>query len=289
MKVLLIGRSGQLATELQKQAPQTYELLVPDRSQLTLENGITCYDYVLKHEPDWVINAGAYTNVDLAETESRAAYQLNAHGPGAIALALKKTGGKLLHVSTDYVFHGDKSGAYEITDDPAPVNVYGASKFWGEHYISATLDSEQYALVRTSWVYSATGKNFVKTMLDVFRSQGGARVVVDQYGCPTSAVGLAETCWRIVDRSLTGVFHWTDGSAMSWADFADAIAEEAFNLKMLEQRPTIIRVDTSDYLTPAIRPKFSILNCLDSYERLEVERPHWLANLRGVLKELVVD
>jgi len=289
MKVLLVGCSGQLATELQKQVPETCELLIPDRSQLDLEQGISCYDYVIEHKPDWILNAGAYTNVDQAEVESRKAYQINAYGPGAMALALKKTGGKLLYVSTDYVFHGDKSRAYEITDVPEPLNVYGASKFWGEQHVIDALPEDQYAIVRTSWVYSATGNNFVKTMINSFKTNDIVRVVADQYGCPTSAASLATACWRIVDQSLTGMFHWTDGSAMSWADFADAIAEEAFNTKALRHRPTIIRVGTSDYKTLAIRPKFSVLNCTDSYERLELERPHWLANLRDVIKELVVE
>lgn len=289
MKVLLIGRSGQLATELRKRAPETCELLIPDRSQLDLAQGVNCCDYVLEHKPDWVLNAGAYTNVDQAETEWRKAYEINAFGPSDIALALAQTGGRLLYVSTDYVFSGDKAGAYEITDDPRPLNAYGATKFLGEQLIADRLEPDKYAIVRTSWLYSATGKNFVKTMLHAFKTKGVVNVVADQYGCPTSAAGLAEACWSVVNRSLNGVFNWSDGSAMSWADFADAIAEEAFNLKMLNSRPTVIRVGTSDYPTPAIRPKFSILNCTDSYERLELERPHWLNNLREVLKELVVE
>jgi dTDP-4-dehydrorhamnose reductase len=289
VKVLLIGRSGQLATELLKQAPESYELLIPERQEFDLQNGDICRKYIVDHEPDWVLNAGAYTNVDLAETQSSQAYKINSEGPAAIASGLKESGGRLLHVSSDYVFSGDKLKNYEITDDPAPINVYGHSKWLGESNISSILNIDKYAIVRTSWVYSAIGKNFVRTMLRLFQENNVVRVVADQYGCPTSATSLASACWRIIDQSVAGVLHWTDGSAMSWADFADAIAEEAFNIGLLSQRPIILRVGTKDYPTPATRPKCSILNCSDSYERLGVERPYWLMNLRNVLEELVVD
>lgn len=287
MKVLIVGRHGQLAHELQKQVPSGVSLLIPERSELDLAHGIECYEYIKTQKPDWVINAGAYTNVDQAEIDSNLAYEINAVGPTALAWALKETGGKLIYVSTDYVFGGNKLSAYEITDDHEPKNSYGFSKSIGEYNIASVLDADQYAVIRTSWVYSSVSKNFVLTLLKGFKEYKTFSVVVDQYGCPTSAKSLAAACWAVVDNDLSGVFHWTDGSAMSWADFADAVAEEAFNMKLIDYRPIITRVGTKDYPTQAVRPKYSVLNCVDSYERLKLDKPHWLNNLREVLGELL--
>jgi len=286
MKVLVVGKTGQLATELLKTVPDGVELLSPDRDVFTLADHNKCYDYVRYHKPTWVINAGAYTRVDDAEENETDALQLNFESPVHIAAALQITGGNLLQISTDYVFDGKSVYPYERYSPLNPINAYGRSKARAEEYIKFYVPKTRTAVVRTSWLYSATGNNFVKTMLKQFREHGEARVVADQYGCPTAAAGLAKACWSIVNYGLYGVFHWTDGTPMSWADFADAIAEEAFELKLIDKRPIVRRVRTDEFPCKAKRPKYSVLDCTESYEYLGQGRPDWRTNLRTVLQEL---
>lgn len=287
MKVLIIGQHGQLATELKKRIPDDFEVLCPDRQDFDLENAALCHHYVLTHKPQWVINAGAYTNVDAAEDDTELVNIVNFESPVHIASALQITGGKLLQISTDYVFNGRSKVPYRIDNKLNPINVYGLSKAKAEDYIKMILPKTCTAVVRTSWLYSATGVNFVKTMLRLFRERGEVKVVADQYGSPTWAGGLAAACWAIVQYDLYGTFHWTDGAPMSWADFADGIAEEAFQLKLIDKRPVIHRVATEDYPCKAKRPQYSVLDCTEAYEYLGQERPDWRANLRTVLQELV--
>lgn len=287
MRVLVVGKKGQLATELLKQAPEDYEILSPDRNEFTLTDPIKCYDYIRYYKPNWVINAGAYTRVDDAEDNEEEVMRINFESPVHMASALQLHGGKLLQISTDYVFDGKNIYPYERHQALKPLNVYGRSKARTEEYIKFYVPKTCTAVVRTSCIYSATGTNFVKTMLRQFKTFGAARIVADQYTSPTMASGLADACWSIVKYGLYGIFHWTDGAALSWADFADAIAEEAFELKLLDQRPIITRVGTAEFQSKALRPKYSVLDCTESYEYLGLGRPDWRANLRTVLQELV--
>lgn len=286
MKVLIIGKTGQLAVELLKQAPEEFDILSPERDEFTLAEPTKCYDYVRYYKPDWVINAGAYTRVDDAEDNEKEVLKINFESPVHIAAALQISGGKFLQVSTDYVFDGNNVCPYEKHSPTKPLSVYGRTKARAEEYIKFYVPKTHAAVVRTSWLYSSTGTNFVKTMLRQFREHGDARVVADQYGCPTAASGLARACWSIVRYGLYGMFHWTDGTAMSWADFADAIGEEAFELKLLDKRPIVRRVGTDEFPCKAPRPKYSVLDCTESYEYLGQGRPDWRANLRTVLQEL---
>ena len=304
MKILLTGSEGQLGCALRGSLPQmlqnsSVELIATSRSggdglvALDLANSDACRSVVFESTPDWVINAGAYTAVDRAETEPDLAHAVNALAPRAFAEALAKTGGRLLQVSTDFVFNGKQGHPYEPLQPRDPLGVYGATKAAGEQAIAEVLGLEQAgkaALLRTSWVYGPIGANFFLTMLRLHRQKAEAaeplRVVADQVGCPTSTSGLAQACWRLVERQLGGVMHWSDAGAASWYDFAVAIGELAEAAGQLEHAATVVPISSADYPTPARRPAYSLLDCSSSRELLGLMPKHWRQALREVIADV---
>lgn len=288
MKVLVVGRTGQLASALLKSIPVGIEVLNPDRSELDLLNPQRCKEYVLDTSPDWLINAGAYTNVDQAEDNELEAFTVNCHSPLEMAQASQITKGKFLQISTDYVFGGDRLYAYGPKSLLKPINVYGCSKAIAEKHLRLILSPTNLMIIRTSWLYSSTGSNFVLNMLNHLKEHNEALAVADQYNSPTSVSGLAEACWQTVKYNLFGIHHWTDGAVLSAADFIDAIAEEAFDLRLLvHQRPVIRRICAADFAFKAPRPTYSVLDCSSSYEYFKLAKPDWRHNLRMTLKELI--
>ena len=301
MKVLLTGSNGQLGQALRLLLPKAIkgeqlELIVTSRQgedgmmALDLGDGEACRAAVVEHRPDWVLNAGAYTAVDRAETNSELAHRVNGAAPRAFAEALSTTGGRLLQVSTDFVFSGDQGHPYQPEQPRAPLGVYGASKAAGEQAVEELLGlgvDGHGAILRTSWVYGAVGKNFLLTMLRLHRdkaSQGESlAVVADQVGCPTSTLGLAGACRSLVERRLSGVLHWSDAGAASWYDFAVAIGELAQAKGLLEKPAPVRPLSTKDYPTPARRPAYSLLDCTDSRERLGLTAQHWRSALQEVI------
>ena len=303
MKILLTGSEGQLGCALRGSFPKvlqntSLELIVTSRSggdglvALDLANADACRAAVFESKPDWVINAGAYTAVDRAETEPELAQAVNGLAPRAFAEALAQTGGRLLQVSTDFVFNGRQGHPYKLDQPLDPLGVYGATKAAGEQAIAEVLGLDQggkSAVVRTSWVYSPVGSNFLLTMLRLHRQKAEAeeplKVVADQVGCPTSTSGLAEACWRLVERQLGGLMHWSDAGVASWYDFAVAIGELAEASGHLERAAQVLPITTADYPTPARRPAYSLLDCTISRDRLGLMPPHW----RQVLREVIAD
>ncbi len=263
MRILVIGRNGQLARELERLgAPSGSTLEFAARPQIDLAEPQTLAALVAERRPDLVINAAAYTAVDKAETEADLAHLVNAEGPGALARACAKAGAALVHVSTDYVFDGSKAGPYLETDPIAPVNAYGRSKAAGE---AAVLQSgARAAVVRTAWVYSAEGANFVRTMLRLAETREELGVVADQRGRPTWARDLAEAVLalgaRLVaeDEAARGVFHFSNGGEATWADFAEAIFEDSKARGGPSAR--VRRITTAEFPTPAARPANSRLD-----------------------------
>tara|TARA_B100000700_G_scaffold269800_1_gene311418 strand:+ start:17 stop:799 length:783 start_codon:yes stop_codon:yes gene_type:complete len=227
--------------------------------------------------PDLVINAAAYTAVDKAERDEDAARAINA---GAVAALVAAHRGKLVHVSTDFVFDGTSSRAYRPDDSRNPISVYGRSKAEGEDCLR---DSD--LLVRTAWVYTAGGANFVRTMLRLMAEKPALNVVADQIGAPTWAPGLARTLWRLVAKDTSGTFHHSDAGVASWYDFAVAIQEESLTLGLLHNAIPITPVPTSAYSTPAARPAFSLLDCSKTRALLDDGHTHWRTNLRTMLQE----
>jgi len=286
LKVLITGKGGQLAWELERSLPAGYEALCLGVESLDITEKEAVFTALEDFRPELVINAAAYTAVDKAESDSELAYAVNEVGAENIALACKEVGARLLHVSTDFVFSGDKAKPYVEDDEPAPLGVYGASKLAGDLKVSQVLGNAQ-VIVRTAWVYSAHGNNFVKTMLRLMKEKPELNIIYDQVGTPTWAKGLAMWLWSVAEKpEVTGMFHWTDAGVASWYDFAIAIQELAVEKGMLSQEIPIYPIPTSSYPTPAKRPSFSILDKSRAEEASGLKSTHWRKQLAGMLEEL---
>ena len=291
MKVLLTGREGQLGTALQASLPEGVILIATGRSELDLADHAACRQAVWDHRPDWVLNAGAYTAVDRAESEADRAMAINAGAPQAFAEALRDTGGRLLQVSTDFVFNGAQGSPYRPDQALDPLGVYGATKAAGE---TAALALPGARVLRTSWVYGPVGKNFCLTMLRLHAMKAAAGeplgVVADQVGCPTATHTLAAACWRAIgigtDADGPRTLHWSDAGASSWYDFAVAIGELGVAAGLLERAAEVRPLTTADYPTPAQRPSYSLLDCTASRQSLAMDPIHWRASLAQVLAEV---
>lgn len=279
MKALVTGVGGQLGKALLATAPSGWTCVALDRVALDLTDASAIARIVDAERPDVVFNAAAYTAVDRAESEPELAFTINGHAPGAFAKALSGAG-RLVQVSTDFVFDGSSGRGYHPGDARNPQSVYGASKAAGEDTAG-----DDAIIVRTSWVYAAGGANFVRTMLRLMRERETLGVVADQIGSPTWATGLARTLWGLAVRNVPGIYHHRDAGVASWYDFAVAIAQEAHALGLLDRIPTILPIATSDYPTPAQRPAFSVLDVTDTRAALGDGSVHWRANLKTMLEE----
>lgn len=279
MKALVTGVGGQLGKALLATAPAAWDCVALDRATLEMTDATAIAQIVEAEQPDVVFNAAAYTAVDRAESEPELARAINGDAPGAFAKALGGAG-RLVQVSTDFVFDGSSGRGYRPGDARNPQSVYGASKAVGEDAAG-----DDAIIVRTSWVYAAGGANFVRTMLRLMRERQELRVVADQIGSPTWATGLARTLWGLADRDIPGIYHHRDAGVASWYDFAVAIAREAHALGLLERIPAIVPIATFDYPTPAQRPSFSVLDVTDTRIALGDGSVHWGANLKTMLEE----
>ena len=282
MRVLITGANGQLGTALQRTAPAWAEVSAIDVDDCDLTDATMLTARLVVEAPELIINAAAYTAVDRAESDEELARAINAEAVATMVAAMASTGGKVVHVSTDYVFDGTASTPYAPDALRNPQSAYGRTKAEGEDHLR-----EQDLLVRTAWVYAAGGANFVRTMIRLMKERDELGVVADQIGSPTWATGLAQTIWRLSEKQATGTFHHADDGAISWYDFAVAIAEEAHALGLLARVPTIRPIATADYPTPAQRPAFSLLDCSATRAALSEEPVHWRTNLRLMLEEEV--
>jgi dTDP-4-dehydrorhamnose reductase len=231
-----------------------------------------------------VINAAAYTAVDKAETDAAAAQAINAHAPRLLADACAARGLRILHVSTDFVFDGAQGRPYRPDDATNPLGVYGASKLAGEQ---AVLDSGADAIVvRTGWVYSRHGGNFVKTMLRLMAEREQLGIVDDQIGTPTWAQGLAKTCWALLAiPEAMGIYHWSDAGACSWYDFACAIQAQGLERGLLTRAATLTPIPAADYPTPAQRPPYSVLDKSSTRALLGYSGAHWQDSFAAMLND----
>lgn len=294
VKVLITGQGGQLAWELEKSCPNQIQAVCLNKEQLDICLLDDVYEACRQHSPDWIINAAAYTAVDKAETEIETAYAINHQGSENLALACKAFNAKLIHVSTDFVFDGEKTTPYTVDDKTNPINVYGASKWQGEQSILETLPNHA-TIIRTAWVYSAHGNNFVKTMLRLMEEKDELGIVADQVGTPTWAKGLAELIWHIVKTSshnqaqASATLHWTDAGVASWYDFAVAIQELAFEKGMLNKTIPVRPISATSYPTPAQRPSFSVLDKSSTERATGYWTRQWRKSLSDMLDELKVN
>ena len=284
MKVLITGANGQVGRVLQATAPVDAALTATDVTDLDICDAVAVDAYVAALKPDLIVNAAAYTAVDKAESDEAMALRLNGDAVANLAAAARAHGARLAHISTDFVFDGQRGTPYPSDAAPAPLSAYGRTKFAGEQAAGADA-----LIVRTSWVYAAGGGNFVHTMLRLLATRDGVRVIADQIGTPTLATGLAETIWALDAQRRTGTWHFTDSGAASWYDFAVAIQEEALTLGLLDRVVPVIPIATRDYPTPAARPAYSVLDKSTTVAALGGPAPHWRVNLRTMLKEVQAD
>jgi dTDP-4-dehydrorhamnose reductase len=265
MKILLTGKNGQVGYELERSLQGLGEIIAVDRSQMDLANLDQVRGVIRAVKPALIVNAAAYTAVDKAESEPELAMRINGEAPGVMAEEAKKLGAAMIHYSTDYVFDGTKTTPYVETDPTCPINVYGHTKLAGEQAIQAA--DIPHLILRTSWVYGMRGKNFLLTILRLAQERDELHIVADQVGSPTWCRTVAEATARVVitmdERKITdlwaersGIFHLASQGQTTWFDFARAILENTLIGKM----PEMVPIKTSEYLTPARRPAYSVMS-----------------------------
>ena len=286
MKIVVIGKSGQLATELSYLASDEIDIICLGRNEIDIEDKSAIEAKLSELKPNAVINAAAYTAVDLAETESDKANQINGYCVGYLAEVCQTLSLHLVHLSTDFVFDGTHSTPYNTCDAIAPVNTYGESKAIGESLLLQAAPNNS-CIIRTAWVYSTHGNNFVKTMLNRMESKPELGVISDQIGTPTYAKTLAQASLHAAINKLTGIYHWTDQGVASWYDFAVAIQKLAFDKGLISKKIPIKAITTADYPTPAKRPSFSVLDKSQNANTFPPELiVHWRQQLNCMLNDL---
>jgi dTDP-4-dehydrorhamnose reductase len=280
MRILVTGKSGQVGTELARLYHSRSDVLLAGRDECDLSRESSIRAAVRQVEPAVIINAGAYTAVDKAESDQPLCFAVNAAAPGVLAQEAARLGALLIHYSTDYVFNGENPEPYLESDPISPVSVYGASKAAGEAAIAEA--GARYLVLRTSWVYAAQGKNFLRTMLRLGAERTELRVVDDQVGSPTSAGALATATVRLVEEFAappSGIYHMTAAGSTSWCGFARAI----FSSGLLSPQPRVHAISSSEYPTPARRPANSVLSNDKFARTFGFRLPPWQKQLDEVL------
>ena len=294
-RILLAGIAGQLGQELKQTLSPLGEVIGVGREKMDLTQSDKIRQVIGEVKPDLIVNAAAYTAVDRAETETELAKLINAIAPAIIAEEAQRLGAILLHVSTDYVFDGQKNTPYTEKDVTNPMNVYGQTKLAGEEGISKS--GAECIILRTAWLYGNYGKgNFVKTMLRLGAEREEIRVVVDGVGSPTWTRDVAEAIAQLlspvkieqIPLTSTNIYHFTNSGVASWYDFAVAIFEEAKRLGFPLKIKQVVPITTSEYPTPAQRPAYSVLSSQKISAVLGTHPPHWQVSLRKMLKQYSV-
>ena len=280
MTPLIFGKTGQVAQELARRAPDAQ---FAGRETADLTDPAACAALIRQLHPSAVINAAAYTAVDKAESDAATAQLVNADAPAAMAAACAELGIPFVHISTDYVFDGSGDTARAEDAPTAPLGVYGQTKLDGERAVQAA--AGQYAIMRTSWVFSAHGNNFVKTMLRFGAERDRLTIVADQIGGPTASADIAAAALSMAatmraDATKGGIYHFAGAPDVSWADFAREIFAQS------DLAPEVVDIPSSDYPTPAKRPLNSRLDCAAITRDFGIARPDWRVSLQNVIKEL---
>ncbi len=274
-KILVTGANGQLGMELQQlaKAYPLFEFIFTTREEMPLDNPDAISSFIANHQPQYFINCAAHTAVDKAESEKELAYKINAEAPGIIAKACQENNVQLVHISTDYVFNGMGSVPYKESDATDPVNLYGDSKLQGEKKVMEFNPGS--IIIRTAWVYSEFGKNFVKTMLRLMTDKDQISVVSDQSGTPTYAADLAKAILQIISSGqwTPGIYHFSNEGNITWYDFAVAIKELSGN------NCKVNPITTSQYPTPARRPVYSVLDKSKIKKTFGITIPEWKESL----------
>lgn len=286
-KVLLCGGSGMLGQELLHSIPDGIDVWAPSSTELDIRHKEVVLRKVATYQPDLIINAAAYTNVDGAETNEALAFSINRDGPENLGIYAAQANIPVFHISTDYVFDGSKGEPYTEEDEPNPINVYGKSKLAGERALQQVC--EQSLILRTSWLFSQYGKNFVKTIYKALKEGKELRVVDDQYGCPTAASSVAEVLWILAEKHKQsdllqwGIFHFSNQPACSWYEWAVEIRSQLALVLLVNSLPQIRAIVSNEYITPAQRPSCSVLNVGQLVTVYRVPVVSWKKQLGQVL------
>lgn len=286
IKILVTGSNGQLGSELKELSMSSYfDFFFTDINELNITSKKEIDQYTDKIQPDFIINCAAYTNVDQAEDEKEKAFLINSKAVQNIAEICAKKNIFPIHISTDYVFSGKNHLAYTEEEETAPIGTYGASKLEGEKYLAELCT--KHIIIRTSWLYSPFGKNFLKTMLKLGASKPSMNVVVDQIGTPTYARDLAKAILQIIKKILIdsnsdnwGIYHYSNEGVCSWFDFAKKIQEIAQN------KCKILSIESKDYPTKAKRPNFSVLNKSKIKHIFDIPIPYWEESVKSCIARI---
>ena len=273
-----------MASAVVAAAPAYHQVVAKTRTELDIGDAGAVAVAIAQGGPDWIVNAAAYTAVDLAEDQPAQAVAVNDTAVGVVAAAASTAGCRLLHLSTDFVFDGKSNRAYLPNDPTCPLSVYGSSKLGGERQVLSGGGTG--IVLRTAWVYAASGRNFLRTMLRLMREKEQLSVVCDQIGTPTWAAGIAAAIWGFIQTGVAGgVYHWTDLGVASWYDFAVAIQDEALERGLLRRAVPITPILSTAYPTRARRPAFSVLDSASTRALIDVPARHWRHNLRTMLDD----
>lgn len=287
MKVLVTGGSGQLGYHLQKQYPKGFNVIAPGRDELDLSSADSIQKYLNAQGVDAIINAGAYTGVDAAEKDAEVAERVNTIAPKIMAEYCRDKNIPLIQISTDFVFDGTQGRPYAVDDQTNALGVYGQTKLAAEQHV---LSVPKGYVLRTAWVYSEHGANFIKTMLRLAGQRSQLGVVADQVGSPTYAANLASAAWALLQKEPSQrLFHYSDAGICSWYDFALAAFELGAKKGLIEKAPEVAPLTTEQYPTPAVRPSYSVLDKTLSYDALGVAPIHWRSSLEEMLDKLKED
>ncbi len=287
MKILITGAYGQLGSELKILSGKfpVWQFLFTDVDLLDITNEIAVQNYLFQNKPDFVVNSAAYTAVDKAESDIETAWKINANAPGILASETKRIGAKFIHISTDYVFDGNANKPYREDDAVNPTGIYGKSKLAGEENVLKGNPAS--IIIRTSWLYSAFGNNFVKTMLQLAKERGSVNVVFDQVGTPTYAADLAKTILAIIEifekeneKFVPGIYHYSNEGVASWYDFALAVFE------ISGEKCVVKPVFSEEFPTPAKRPSYSVLDKSKIKNTFAINVPYWRNSLKNCIEKL---
>ena len=289
--ILVTGAKGQLGRTFENywaasELARDNEILLYDIDRLDLTLKEKVGQELNRLSPHTILNAAAYTAVDQAETDQEAAYAINASAVANLAEWAAPNDCFLVHISTDFVFDGSKGTPYLPEDRVSPLSAYGTSKFAGEEALQSRLP-DKHVIIRTSWLYSEYGKNFVKTMLRLMKQEDELKVVADQIGSPTSTHSLVALILRMLScGTVPGVYHWTDGASISWCEFAQAIQREAIKQRLLKKEVPIRSLVTKEYPTLAARPAYSVLDRSKAVNKMGMQPTDWQQELRLVIKRI---
>ena len=288
MRTLVTGGGGQLARALLRTNRLDHKISVHGIETLDVTSSDQVEEAIRAFEPEIIINTAAYTAVDQAESDEENAAVVNEDGPRILARSAMRHGSRLFHISTDFVFDGDSNRPWSTTDQTNPVSVYGRTKRDGERAIMES-GLEDWTIVRTAWLYDGSGPNFFTSMCRLMTERDEIGVVADQTGTPTLSDSLATAIWCLAEEGVTGTHHWTDSGSTTWHGFATAIEEFGYKSGLLDSRTRVKPIITEDYPTPAIRPRYSVLDKTKTWEALEGTRAmppvDWRENLERMIRE----